>query len=378
MRNILFLLLALTLGACGESNPEKSGMERVVLGEIASDPQREPLSLSDLGVKVEMIPLATSDSCLLGRIEQILDGEDLYIVADRQIYKFSKSGVYMGKIGQKGQGPAEYIKPEQILLDCANQVVYVLDYIGRKTMLFDMDGRFLRSYPLPDDYSLNRMALINGILHYTSYSNSLFPDLLAYDPTAERYDTLSFREREMGMEAFSGNTFIYNCQDKDYVYHYFNDTVYSVEKGRLHPSFLFELGGGLYTFDQLTMTADNQTKAPITEAKAQVVQFADLGRYLMVSYMVTVPEREVKQEGNTFLFDYRCAFYDKDHRKMFTDVSFKDEENPVHDFDGDQLFFPSSDEQSIYFCKTVPDLLENYDIEGIDEEDNPILFKYTF
>ena len=371
MKRLFYFLPILFCLACSEQNSKDAEMLRIKLDGISSSPQREKIVLEDLGTSVSTVELETKDSCLLNRITQLVDIDYLWIVADRQIYKFAKDGKFICQIGRKGQGPQEYIAPEHIQVDNDQQQVYVLDFFGRKMLVYDYNGKFVNSWSLPEDYSLNRIALHNKKFYYTSFSNTVSPDLLAYDVATSTIDTISFRDRTMGQEAFAGQTFIYDLNKKTYLYHYFNDTVYTFDE-KLHPDFIFDLGDAKFTYPQLTIIGENATEEPIRNPKIQVTNFIDMERFLVVSYSVRQSWAPSQEQDNRF------ALYDKSEGEMHSDVAFVYDAEPLFDIKPENALFASSDEHSIYIFKQADELLESPQFEDLDVESNPVIIKYTF
>lgn len=371
MKNFFYGLFVLLCFACSVQDTKKDGMLRVEFGDISSFPQQEEIALKNYNTSLSTIKLETTDSCLLNKITQLIDLEYLWIVSDRQIYKFSKDGKFICQIGRKGQGAQEYIAPEYIQVDNSQQLVYVLDFFGRKMLIYDYNGKFVNNWGLPEDYSLNRIALHNKTLYYTSYSNTVSPDLLTYDVATNTIDTVSYRDRTMGQEAFAGQTFIYKLNKKIYLYHYFNDTVYTLE-GKLHPSFIFDLGNAKFTYAQLTITGDNTSEEPIRNPKAMISNFIDMDDYLVVSYSVIQSWKPTKELDNRF------AFYDKSRKEMHSDVKFVVDRKPWFDIEPENTIFASSDEHSIYVFKQADELVDSPEFEGIDVDSNPVLVKYSF
>lgn len=372
MKNLFYLIIVLIGFSCKGSLSNSEKIKSIDLGEIRATPKQEKVTLEDLNVTIQSIRLETNDSCILNKITQLVDVDYLWIVADRQLYKFDKSGTFIGKIGQKGQGPAEYVAPERIQVDREQKIVYVIDYFGRKMMAFDYEGHFLRSLPLPEDYSLNRIALDNGQLYYSSYNNSVMPDLLACDMTTGKIDTVSFRERTMGQEAYAGETFIYHLDGKAYLYHYFNDTVYTFANNSLTPAYLFKLGDSKFTFKQLTITGDATSEEPVDRPKIQLSNFIDTEKCIILSYSVITSWKMGAEP------DQRFALYDKVGQVMYPDVYLVSEKEPVFSIEPKDPIFASSDEHSIFTFKQAFDLLEENQIEGLDVEDNPVIVQYTF
>lgn len=370
MRHLLFLSVSLFLFSCTNTHTDKMG--HIEFGNIKASPEKEKIIMEDLKVSIKPIRLETNDDCLLGNITQLADIDFLWIVADRQVYKFDKDGNFIEKIGQKGQGPTEYIAPQKIQIDAKKKNVYVMDYFGRKVVTYDYDGNFLKSLPLPEDYSLNNMFLNNSNLYYLSNNNSVKPDLLSCNTTTGKIDTISYRERTMGQEAFAGNTYMYNIKGNTYLYHYFNDTIYSFKNNQLTPAYFLDLGNNMFTFKQLTVIGDETSEEPIDNPKMMLSNFIDTHRGIILSYSV-VSSWKMGSEP-----DMRFSFYDKEKQKMYPDAYFVSRDIPVFSIEDKDPIFASSDEKSIYTFKQAYDLMEEEIIEGLEDEDNPIIIQYTF
>lgn len=349
-----------------------SKMKTIKLGRIMSNPVREEISLESMNGSVEMIPLETSDSCLLSKLEQLVVEDFLWVVADKQLYKFTLDGKFIQKIGEIGQGPEEYINPSQILVDPQTKRLFVLDYFGRKTLIFDYDGNVLKSIKLPQDYSLSKIALDKGNLLYTSNYNSVIPDLFIGDLDNGQMDTLSFRDRTMGVEGFIGETFIYTIDNETFLYHYFNDTVYVCINNQLKPAYLFDLGDYIYRFEELEMNPDFTMKVPIEGLRTQVTNFIETPDYIFVNYLVANPSN--KTSGP----DVRLAIYDKNSATMHADAQLICSQIPAVSLKKFDPLIPSTDRKSIYTYKLAEDLVEENLIEGLNAEDNPVLVKYSF
>ncbi len=372
MKNYFYLLLATVCFGCAGGGSENEGMLHIRMDNLNPYPQQEKVILEELDVTIEPIRLETNEDCLLNKITQMLDEDYLWIVADRQIYKFDQQGKFVGKVGRKGQGPTEYVAPERIQLDSQNKIVYVMDYFGRKVMAYDYEGNFLRSQPLPEDYSLNRLLFDKGQLYYSSFNNSVMPDLLATDLMTGKTDTISYRERVMGSEGFEGETFFNKIGDKTYLYHYFNDTVYSVENKQLVPAYIFDLGENLLTFAQLTVVGESGFEEPIDRSKMRLSQFIDTEKYIFLSYQEIDSWQPQKEPDNRF------AFYDKEKQLMVSDAYLVSEEEPAFSIEPTDPIFASSDGYSIFSYKQAYDLVEDNIFDNLLEDDNPVVFKYKF
>lgn len=374
MKKFFYIISVLLFCGCTGTNTRDEEINKIEFGSLSSTPKREKVVLENLGASDNIIRLETNDSCILGNIKQIFDDENLiWVVAGGNIYKFDKNGSFIGKVGKNGQGPAEYIRPERVSVDSKRQIVYIIDYLGRKMMSYKYNGDFIQSQHLPEDYSLSRIALDeSGQLYYTSFNNSITPDLLKCDLSTGKIDTISTHERVMGQEAFSGETFIYQLKGKTHLYHYFNDTVYTLDNNMLKPEYIFDLGSCKFTFKQLTIIGDETSEEPIDEPKMQITNFIDTENYIFISYTAVSSWKSGDKP------DKRFAVYDKKNAKMLSDVYLTSKNEPLFSIEAENPIFASSDEHSIYVVKQASELADKGVIEGLDIEDNPILIKYSF
>ena len=371
-KNLIYFVTAFALGfGCTRPNTQQS-IEVIEMGRVSTTPKQTELSLEELNLRIDVLPLETNDSCLLGKITQLEDVDYLWIVSDRQLYQFDKQGSFIKMIGQRGQGPTEYVAVEHIQVDGQKKQIYVLDYLGRKLLTYDYEGYCLRTWPLPEDYSLNRISLLQGQLYYTSYTNSVRPDLYAVNLSTGKMDTISIHEREMGQEAFAGITFVYSLHGKSHLYHYFNDTIYTIAQHQLTPAYLFKLGNNMFTYGQLTVTGDYQTAEPLSEPRIEITNFLDLESLILISYQVKTPRQKMGERDNRF------ALYDKQRQIMHADILLT---NPIEKMLGlasDDPVFASSDEHSFYTFKQAFDLTDKGLLENLNVEDNPVIVKFTF
>ncbi len=110
MKNTFILFLVALSFVCSSCNRTPSVEEPDVL---KVELKETPVSVSDFFSKVEVIPLETSDSCLLARILRVrVSGDTTYILTQDYptfrhitLMAFDKKGNYLRSIGRVGQGP---------------------------------------------------------------------------------------------------------------------------------------------------------------------------------------------------------------------------------------------------------------------------------
>ncbi|WP_262497517.1 6-bladed beta-propeller [Parabacteroides timonensis] len=101
----IIVLLCLLFPSCKEkSNESKQNILSVPL-------KPEELTASTLFKDIKIIPLETSDQCLIKTIGRITEYKDQYYILDTQqsiLYCFNKQGSFLYKIDKNGNGPDEY------------------------------------------------------------------------------------------------------------------------------------------------------------------------------------------------------------------------------------------------------------------------------
>lgn len=146
-------LMALCAG-CGNSHQEKE--TGIITVDVHADYPEKKLMLQDI-LEVEYIPLETSDEFITQGY--VLDIGDRYIVAknrtpDGDIFLFDRqTGKGIRKINRKGQGAEEYTSIYRIVLDEANDEMFVNCMPMRKIFVYDLEGRFKRSFNHADSAS---------------------------------------------------------------------------------------------------------------------------------------------------------------------------------------------------------------------------------
>ena len=68
-----------------------------------------------------------------------------------QVCVFSKTGKFIKRIGAKGQGPGEYIRPRAMEVDYQGNI-YIADHSTRRINIFDRNGEFVSSFLLSSSH----------------------------------------------------------------------------------------------------------------------------------------------------------------------------------------------------------------------------------
>ena len=101
--------------------------------------------------EVEYIPIETNDSMLwLGKEVEFFQ-DDLIIAANQQcgIMVYDGQGKARHAFNHRGSGPGEYISIKNICYDRVADELFVLDMLGCRVVVYDLEGNFKRSFQLP-------------------------------------------------------------------------------------------------------------------------------------------------------------------------------------------------------------------------------------
>ena len=122
----------------------KSGIPVINLSEDVSTVPS--LLLSESAEKLEIVSLEMTDQSMLGEIRRIqVTDHNIWIDHGREfyIYRFSRSGKFLNKIGSIGQGPGEYTNYSTFLVDEDKKEVYIIANTNG-VLAYDFKGNFKR------------------------------------------------------------------------------------------------------------------------------------------------------------------------------------------------------------------------------------------
>ena len=147
MKSILLLLIITLLGCSSNKKQEPISKSGVPVINLSEDVSTVPsLLLSESAEKLEIVSLEMTDQSMLGEIRRIqLTDHNIWIDHGREfyIYRFSRSGKFLNKIGSIGQGPGEYTTYSTFLVDEDKKEVYIIANTNG-VLAYDFEGNFKR------------------------------------------------------------------------------------------------------------------------------------------------------------------------------------------------------------------------------------------
>lgn len=150
MRKVFLFGVAavLAMASCGES--DKSASQYIVIDMAEALGKKVPgdMTFNDIAEVVNVIPVATNDSVLMGYISVYADN-DKYLIAhssvlgrDNILFFINKNdGTVPLKIDRQGKGPEEYMGIDGVEIDDENKTVYVYDMSKQVINQYSYDGK---------------------------------------------------------------------------------------------------------------------------------------------------------------------------------------------------------------------------------------------
>lgn len=163
-KTLLFLLSFFFIHVYGQNAPvmqKKASGNEYHIDFYSAYQNRSPILLmSQFADDIEFVPLETKEGCLLDDfIKDIVVTKDNILVFDyTKCYRFDRKGKFLNSIGVQGNGPGEYVKAMDMVVDTLNQWVYFSDTNANQIVKYDFQGNYL-------DYFKNGAA---------GYQNSLY------------------------------------------------------------------------------------------------------------------------------------------------------------------------------------------------------------
>ena len=147
MKSILLLLIITLLGCSSNMKQEPISKSGIPVINLSEDVSTVPsLLLSESAEKLEIVSLEMTDQSMLGEIRRIqVTDHNIWIDHGREfyIYRFSRTGKFLNKIGSIGQGPGEYTTYSTFLVDEDKKEVYIIANTNG-VLAYDFEGNFKR------------------------------------------------------------------------------------------------------------------------------------------------------------------------------------------------------------------------------------------
>ena len=140
--SLTFIGILCLIGSCKSTKKEE--VQELETIHVEVDNLRDDVKLSEFA-ESKLVPLPTSDEILIGgKFNQIKTSDKSICISDGDaIYRFSRSGEYLGKIAHKGQGPNQYLHINDFILD-KDENVWVASDHKKSLLLYSWDNAVIK------------------------------------------------------------------------------------------------------------------------------------------------------------------------------------------------------------------------------------------
>lgn len=150
IKKIHILMVATCLIGCSspkqqnQENSTEDSLPVINLSENVTEVQSLPLS--EAAQTIEVIPLEMTNTSVIGEINHLqVTSSDIWVThyKDNTIFRFSRSGKFLNKVGTIGQGPKEYVQLDDFFINDERKEVNIVCY-DSGIQVYDYEGNYLR------------------------------------------------------------------------------------------------------------------------------------------------------------------------------------------------------------------------------------------
>ena len=296
----LNLLVCVCLfAACGGGNSSFSSSEAMVSDEgvtvIPMDAKPgDILNLSDFAESIELIPLETTDDCLIGWIPEIIATKNHYILISgvgptdfQHLYVYDKKGKFIRQISSRGQGGEEFLEVRDIDV-VGDSIIKMGDVCALRT--FNLEGKQLSSKGI--DGTVEEIVSMKGktIMFQVANREAESAENILYQ--YDEKDVFQRRFFDVPYMASRITSFFSNpralTRDDEFVYFHFpyDNYIYKIDAETLvySPMYKVDYGNRTFTWDMFDENVAS-VKEWVTQSKkeknASTCQILSLNDYFL-------------------------------------------------------------------------------------------------
>lgn len=389
MKQYLFLLLFVSSFLHSQNvqvcEKERTSSDVHVIDVYSAFKQTLPLlPLSRVCSDIEFVPLETTDECLLDEAltKIVITSTDIIVCDYTRGYRFNRKGKFINSIGQKGEGPGEYLRPDAMEVDVVNKWVYFADSRKQRVLKYDYEGNYIGEFKLPVASSF--------LVGYKEGGFIIVDDYYGFKKPRDRFSLLFYSEKNKSLisrmkceyknkipalSIVKSSAYLYNGDA--YLKDYWSDTIYrAVSPLRLIPHAVLKKGKFVSrtTDDKSLLTGKED---PNDRMVLSVSRIRETHRYIFLSANKGVVVYD-KNEGNTYAgkYDEPLCFVDD----LYGGAGVKANDFAWHGRDNDIYTFCASFEAIEELAKNNKHLISNERYEryrtlvaGLTSEDNPVV-----
>jgi hypothetical protein len=294
-------------------------------------PDKSTIRLSEIGAtEIKYIPLETTAQSVIPRIFKIIFARNYFLTQSfNDINMFRYDGSFVTKIGTTGRGPNEFTTAHDVDINPRDESIYIADGWLQKFLVFNKNGKLLRTFKSPVSAAMNFKFTGDGILCYLqNHMGTIENSFILIDTTGKIIKNFPNKypwKRTVPSVAYQGENIFYRSNEKLIKKEIYSDTVYSYKNKGFEPHFIIDAG-----------------KLRLTPAKREEYD----GKYLLSNFLSPV---NLFEFGNCIYYEFIIPYNGKAEGLSYIGsgngnlkLLFDPEKDLINDLDGGPNIWPKT------------------------------------
>lgn len=226
-------------------------------------PAKEAVRLSDLGsTDIQYIPLETTKQNVLPEIKEIVFGKTFFLTHSyANINMFRYNGQFVTRISKEGRGPDEITVAHDIDINPKDESIYLVDGWLQKFLVYNRDGKLMRSFKSPLKIAIDFRITNDGILCYIennlARTNNSFILIDTLGNVIMNYpNNYKWQDKTNRTVGYLHENLFYKFNGQLFKKEMYSDTVFVYRNKAFEPHFLIDVG-------KLRITPEARTNSPV-------------------------------------------------------------------------------------------------------------------
>jgi hypothetical protein len=204
------------------------------------------VKLSEIGAtEIKYIPLKTTSQNAISRINNVIFSSSYLLIYEySSVNMFRYDGSFVTKVGTIGRGPSEFTIVSDVDIDPKNEYIYIAG--GNKFLVFDKNGKFIRTFKGPSSGGMNFKYTEDGILcYYTNDMGHTDNSYILIDTTGKIIKNYPNRypwKRKAPGVFYSWENIFYKFNNQLFKKEIYCDTIFSFKNKVFKPHMVIDVG----------------------------------------------------------------------------------------------------------------------------------------
>ena len=231
--------------------------------DLKSLPDISTIKLSDIGaIEIEYLPLKTTPQNMIKQIFKIIFSKNYFLIREDASGKspslFRNDGSFINEVGIVGRGPNEFTGINDLDINPINESIYIANGAQSKFLVFNNNGKFIRTFKSPLKGEMNFKFTGDGILcYYNNSQGGIENSFILVDTTGMIIKNFTNKypwQKKTPGAGFEFENIFYRFNNQLYKKEIYCDTIFKYNNREFEPHIIIDVGN-------LRLTQDVRTKA---------------------------------------------------------------------------------------------------------------------